>query len=136
MRTLQPLPNAPAWMRCFDFVQVNEDEMSMMAPDPMGLAAIAFANGVKTLAITLGSRGVVYFAAPGFEAGGTDSAPVEGYEFQVAIQLQPRVQVVDPNGQQGVLCGGHAALGVEQLCGQGGGLGGGAGLGPGARRCS
>ncbi|HJP85003.1 MAG TPA: carbohydrate kinase family protein [Gemmatimonadaceae bacterium] len=67
MRTLQPLPNAPAWMRCFDFVQVNEDEMSMMAPDPMGLAAIAFANGVKTLAITLGSRGVVYFAAPGFE---------------------------------------------------------------------
>jgi hypothetical protein len=67
MRTLQPLPNAPAWMRCFDFVQVNEDEMSMMAPDPMGLAAIAFANGVKSLSITLGSRGVVYFAAPGFE---------------------------------------------------------------------
>ena len=67
MRVLQPLPNAPAWMRCFDFVQVNEDEMSMMAPDPMGLAAIAFANGVKTLAVTLGSRGVVYFAAPGFE---------------------------------------------------------------------
>ena len=67
MRTLQPLPNAPAWMRCFDFVQVNEDEMSMMAPDPMGLAAIAFANGVKSLSVTLGSRGVVYFAAPGFE---------------------------------------------------------------------
>src|SRR5204862_6917619 len=52
---------------CFDFVQVNEDEMGMMAPDPMGLAAIAFANGVNTLAITLGSRGVVYFAAPGFD---------------------------------------------------------------------
>ena len=67
MRTLQPLPNAPAWMRCFDFVQVNEDEMSMMASDPMGLAAIAFANGVNTLAITLGARGVVYFAAPGFD---------------------------------------------------------------------
>jgi len=67
MRTLQPLPNAPAWMRCFDFVQVNEDEMSMMAPDPMALAAIAFANGVKSLSVTLGSRGVVYFAAPGFE---------------------------------------------------------------------
>ncbi len=66
MRTLQPLPNPAAWMRCFDFVQVNEDEMSMMAPDPMGLAAIAFANGVNTLAITLGSRGVVYFAASWF----------------------------------------------------------------------
>src|SRR2546423_10792033 len=67
MRTLQPLPNAPAWMRCFDFVQVNEDEMGMMAPDPMGLAAIAFANGVNTLTITLGSRGVVYFAVSGFD---------------------------------------------------------------------
>jgi sugar/nucleoside kinase (ribokinase family) len=67
MRTLQPLPNPAAWMRCFDFVQVNEDEMSMMAPDPMGLAAIAFANGVNTLTITLGARGVVYFAASGFE---------------------------------------------------------------------
>ena len=67
LRILQPLPNPAAWMRCFDFVQVNEDEMGMMAPDPMGLAAIAFANGVNTLAITLGSRGVVYFAAPAFD---------------------------------------------------------------------
>jgi len=67
MRTLQPLPNPAAWCRCFDLIQVNEDEMSMMASDAMGLAAIAFANGVVSLTVTLGSRGVVYFAAPGFE---------------------------------------------------------------------
>ena len=67
MRTLQPLPNPAAWCRCFDLIQVNEDEMSMMAGDAMGLAAIAFANGVVSLTVTLGSRGVVYFAAPGFE---------------------------------------------------------------------
>src|SRR6266550_2736708 len=67
MRTLQPLPNPAAWCRCFDFVQVNEDEMRMMASDPMGLAAIALAEGVASLAVTLGSRGVVYFAAPGFD---------------------------------------------------------------------
>lgn len=67
MRSLQPLPNAAAWCRCFDLIQVNEDEMGMMAPDPMGLAAIAFANGISSLSITLGSRGVVYFAAPGFD---------------------------------------------------------------------
>jgi hypothetical protein len=67
MRTLQPLPNAAAWMRCFDFIQVNEDEMSMMTSDPMALAAIAVAEGVSFIAITLGSRGVVYFAAPGFD---------------------------------------------------------------------
>ena len=67
MRTLQPLPNAAAWFRCFDIVQVNEDEMSMMAPDPMALAAIAVGSGVSALNVTLGARGTVYFAAPGFE---------------------------------------------------------------------
>lgn len=67
MRTLQPLPNSAAWCRCFDLIQVNEEEMSMMASDPMALAATAFAEGVSFVAITLGSRGVVYFAAPGFE---------------------------------------------------------------------
>ncbi|HEX2723098.1 MAG TPA: PfkB family carbohydrate kinase [Gemmatimonadaceae bacterium] len=67
IRTLQPLPNAGAWFRCFDLVQVNEDEMSMMAPDPLALAALATAAGVKVLNVTLGARGVVYFAAPGFD---------------------------------------------------------------------
>jgi pfkB family carbohydrate kinase len=67
MRTLQPLPNAAAWCRCFDLIQVNEDEMSMIAHDPMALAAIAFAEGVSSIVVTLGSRGVIYFAAPGFE---------------------------------------------------------------------
>ena len=67
MRTLQPLPNAAAWFRCFDIVQVNEDEMSMMAADSLALAAMAMAAGVSVLNVTLGSRGSVYFAAPGFE---------------------------------------------------------------------
>ena len=66
-RTLQPLQNAEAWLRCFDIIQVNEDEMSMMAPDPLALAAMATAAGVKALNVTLGRRGVVYVAAPGFE---------------------------------------------------------------------
>jgi sugar/nucleoside kinase (ribokinase family) len=67
VRTLQPLPNPAAWCRCFDFLQVNEDEMEMMAPDPLGLAAIAMSSGVSTLNVTMGRRGVVYFAAPGFD---------------------------------------------------------------------
>ncbi len=67
LRTLQPLQNPAAWFRCFDIVQVNEDEMSMMAADPLALAAMATGSGVKVLAVTLGSRGAVYFAEPGFE---------------------------------------------------------------------
>lgn len=67
VRTLQPLPNPAAWCRCFDIIQVNEDEMRMMAHDSMELAATAIGAGVSCLNVTLGPRGVVYFAAPGFD---------------------------------------------------------------------
>jgi hypothetical protein len=67
LRTPRPLPNAADWCRCFDLLQVNEDELAMMAPDPMALAATALGAGVRCLCVTLGSRGVVYFAAPSFE---------------------------------------------------------------------
>jgi hypothetical protein len=66
LRTLQPLPRVADWCRCFDLLQVNEDELSMMAPDGMALAATAMANGVHSLVVTLGARGAVYFAAPRF----------------------------------------------------------------------
>ncbi len=68
LRVLQPIPNVGEWCECFDLLQVNEDEMSMMAPDPMALAATALARGVRCLAVTLGKRGAVYFAAPEFDA--------------------------------------------------------------------
>lgn len=67
LRTLQPLPNAAAWLACADLVQMNEDELAMMAPDPMALAATALAQQVSALVVTLGARGAVYFTAPGFE---------------------------------------------------------------------
>jgi hypothetical protein len=67
LRTLQPLPRVRDWCACFDLLQVNEDEMAMMAPDPMALAATALHAGAHCLAVTVGKRGVVYFAAPGFE---------------------------------------------------------------------
>jgi hypothetical protein len=67
LRTPRPLPNVAAWVRCFDLIQVNEDEMRLMAPDALALAATAMAGGVSVVNVTLGSRGVVYFAAPTFE---------------------------------------------------------------------
>ena len=66
LRTLQPLPRVAEWCRCFDLLQVNEDELSMMAPDGFALAATALANGVQSLVVTLGARGAVYFAPPSF----------------------------------------------------------------------
>ena len=74
LRTPAPLPNVAAWCGCFDFLQVNEDEMATMAPDPMALSATALAAGVSCLVVTLAKRGAVYFAAPGF-AGLADLPP-------------------------------------------------------------
>jgi hypothetical protein len=61
------VPNVGAWMQCFDLLQVNEDELALLAPDAMALAATAMASGVSVINVTLGSRGAVYFAAPRFE---------------------------------------------------------------------
>lgn len=66
LRTLRPIPNVREWCECFDFLQVNEDEMTMLAPDSMALAATALHAGVRTLIVTMGRRGAVYFAAPDF----------------------------------------------------------------------
>jgi len=60
------LPDAPAWFSCFDAVQVNEDEMARIGPDPLAVAASALAAGVGLLVVTLGAKGAVYFAAPDF----------------------------------------------------------------------
>jgi sugar/nucleoside kinase (ribokinase family) len=67
LRTLQPIPNVREWCECFDFLQVNEEEMTMLAPDSMTLAATALHAGVRSLIVTLGKRGAVYFAAPDFD---------------------------------------------------------------------
>lgn len=85
LRTPKPLPDAAAWCACFDVLQLNEDEMATVAPDPMALSATALAAGVSCLVVTLGKRGAVYFAAPGFDRladlparGGLATAPRGG----------------------------------------------------------
>lgn len=70
LRTLRPIPNIAEWCRCFDFLQMNEDELAMVAPDPLSLAATAIAAGVSCLFVTLGKRGAIYVAAPGFDSLG------------------------------------------------------------------
>ena len=60
-RVPQPLPDAPAWFGCFDVVQLNEDEMGRLGPDPLLVAAGALARGCQILVVTLGPRGAAYF---------------------------------------------------------------------------
>jgi hypothetical protein len=111
VRVLRPLADPGAWLRCFDVVQMNEDEMAQLAPDPLALAAMAMAAGVKLLVVTLGPRGVVYFAAPGFEgirpqwAGGpVGQAASPGplahspTPIRTALLPAPSVAAIDPTG--------------------------------------
>jgi hypothetical protein len=67
IRVLRPLPDAPSWFGCFDMVQLNEDEMQQLTPDPLTLASEALGVGVSLLTVTLGPRGVAYVAGPGFD---------------------------------------------------------------------
>jgi pfkB family carbohydrate kinase len=115
MRVLRPLPDSAAWFGCFDAVQVNEDEMRQLSPDPLGMSAQVLAAGVSLLVVTLGPRGAAYVAAPGWDGwradgrtGGradgesvlarapearTPSAPV-----RTALIPAPRVESLDPTG--------------------------------------
>jgi hypothetical protein len=88
LRSLQPLPDAPSWYRCFDYVQVNEDEMRQLSPDPMTLAAQMLAVGVSALFVTLGPRGAVY----------VDGRAAAGWPVRTALVEAAPVEATDPTG--------------------------------------
>jgi len=119
MRVLQPLPDAAQWFGCFDLVQLNEDEMRQLSPDPLTLAATALGAGVSLLTVTLGPRGVAYVAAPGFDglAGGWTGGQADGRTsglvgttvaptgrpagrptVRSALITAPSVETLDPTG--------------------------------------
>ncbi|MEO9114565.1 MAG: carbohydrate kinase family protein [Gemmatimonadaceae bacterium] len=106
-RVPQAIPNVPAWMQCFDVLQVNEDELALLAPDALELAATAMAAGVSAINVTLGPRGAIYFAAPGFERLSDirrSSLPVSGAVHgairtsRVAAITQEPSRTLDPTG--------------------------------------
>jgi hypothetical protein len=77
-RVLRPLPDAANWFACFDAVQVNEDEMRQLSPDPLALSA-----------------------APGFDGWGAAArAPsaTPGHAIRTALIPAPRVDALDPTG--------------------------------------
>lgn len=108
MRVLQPLPNAGDWFGCFDLVQLNEDEMRQLSPDPLTLSAQALEAGVSLLTVTLGPKGVAYVAAPGFDGLGQrgsgavgqrrGGSPSGGTAVRSALIKAPNIETLDPTG--------------------------------------
>jgi hypothetical protein len=101
IRVLQPLPNAGHWFGCFDFVQLNEDEMRQLSPDPLSLSAQALGAGVSLLTVTLGPRGSAYVAAPGFDHISDRSEPKSAdtlTAIRSALIKAPGTETLDPTG--------------------------------------
>ncbi|HSJ25402.1 MAG TPA: PfkB family carbohydrate kinase [Longimicrobiales bacterium] len=66
-RVPRPLAAWREWLRCFDAVQVNEDELGLLAHawgDPWLFAAEVVGEEPRLLLVTLGERGAAYVAAP------------------------------------------------------------------------
>ena len=102
LRVLRPLASPDAWFGAFDVVQLNEDEMQQLSPDPLGLAARALSAGVSLVVVTLGARGAAYVAGTGVERrpwrqhGG--ATPAGGGPARSARLAAPAVEALDPTG--------------------------------------
>jgi hypothetical protein len=62
-RVLRPLAEAERWLRCFDAIQVNEDELATLAAGdlpPMSFAKSALRQGPGLVLVTLGEQGASY----------------------------------------------------------------------------
>ncbi len=98
-RVPQRLPDIAEWFRCFDGIQLNEDELALIGEDPMAVAAMAMAQGVRVLVVTLGERGAVYFAAGSAAFRDVRRQPLDGGRpvttGRVAAEM---VDGVDPTG--------------------------------------
>jgi sugar/nucleoside kinase (ribokinase family) len=71
MRVPRPLESWREWLRCFDAVQVNEDELETLSRlwgDPWRFAAEVVGDELKLLLVTLGERGAACVASPAFTA--------------------------------------------------------------------
>jgi sugar/nucleoside kinase (ribokinase family) len=102
LRQLRPIEEPLAWLACFDIAQVNEDEMLQMGDAPLELAARAVAHGVRAVCVTLGARGAVYVAAPGFDglAPGRPAGRSTSTQVVRTARIEPEGEPVsgDPTG--------------------------------------
>ncbi len=118
IRTLQPLPNIDTWFSCFDYVQMNEEEMQQVGGEPMEVAARALAAGVKLLTVTVGPRGAIYFTTEktekaerteGMKTNGSSVFSDLSAPIRTALLSPPSVTAIDPTGCGDVFGGALAA---------------------------
>jgi len=98
VRIPQELAAWSNWLRCFDLIQMNEDEFELLGRswgDPWELAARVVGTDLKMLVVTLGARGAAYVASGAFRPDPTNWA--EEREA-VGSSGTPRSGRVEPAG--------------------------------------
>ncbi|HET9949505.1 MAG TPA: carbohydrate kinase family protein [Longimicrobiales bacterium] len=97
LRIPRTLEGWAAWLRCFDAVQMNEDEFELLGAsgDPWRLAAGALGPELKLITVTLGERGAAYVTRAGFRPDPTTWRQRTGVD--VAGQARTgKVPVLEP----------------------------------------
>jgi len=98
LRVPRPLPRWADWLRCFDFVQVNEEELALLSTawsDPWRFAADVVGPDLRVLFVTMGSDGACYVAAGGVRAA---PLPVLREERVVSPEVVISRKVDPPEG--------------------------------------
>ncbi len=97
-REPRPLPLWDSWLRCFDAVQMNDDEFALLgrdAGDPWRLAAQAVGPDLKLVAVTLGEFGAASVAAPDFSSDISNWPAMRGRVAKAAPATTRRVGLPD-----------------------------------------
>ncbi len=111
-RVPRPLERWREWLRCFDIVQMNEDELALLAGawggDPWRFAAEVVGSEPRALLVTLSERGSAYVASSAFRPdplawhpGGLAAAPLAAAAGPVRSERVPvpvaLLDVADPD---------------------------------------
>ncbi|MGH7507814.1 MAG: hypothetical protein ACRELX_19330 [Longimicrobiales bacterium] len=113
-RTPGPLDAWREWLRCFDIVQVNDDELGMLADawgDPWRFAAEVVGDELRLLFVTLGERGAAYIAGPNLEPD-----PMR-WRQPGLVRARPLAWVAGPARTERIELAGGARAGDPTGCG-------------------
>jgi sugar/nucleoside kinase (ribokinase family) len=104
LRVPQPLDGWEHWLRCFDAVQMNEDEFALLGAggDPWALAAGSLGHELRLINVTLGDRGAAYIASSDLEPDPHQWKADRGLAVRTGVQsgkvTAEAAQVGDPTG--------------------------------------
>lgn len=121
-RRPRPVDGGRRWIGCFDFVQMNEEELETLAAgcgeDPWEFAASVVGRETRALFVTLGPRGATWVTAGDFRrsGGGSDDPGSEGSVRAGRRPPRRKVSEADPTGcgdVWGITCFGALLQGLS-----------------------